>query len=130
MGVSAGAASSPMNLASSATPPRTAAQPAKIVCSRGSRSRKLALNRNSRRAVNLRNETHVAQTFFTRRLRLQPILDAVGEVFGFGLEVRRVARRVEFVKFPARAISAQPQSFVDEGRVDFEPAFRSMDAIE
>jgi len=65
-----------------------------------------------------------------RRLRLPTILDAVGEVVGFGQEVRRVARRVEFVKFPARTISVQPQSFVDEGRVDFEPAFRSMDAIE
>src|ERR1035437_9326006 len=56
-------------------------------------------------------------------------MDAVGEVVGFSLEVRRVARWVEFVKLPARTISAQPQSFVDEGRVDFEPAFRSMDAI-
>jgi hypothetical protein len=89
-----------------------------------------ALNCDSRRAVNLRDVAHVAQAFFARRLRLPPILDAVGEVVGFGQEVRRVARRVEFVKFPARTISAQPQSFVDEGRVDFEPAFRSMDAIE
>src|SRR6202035_4933261 len=88
---------------------------------------KLALNCNSRRAVNLRDEAQVAQTFFTRRLRLQPILDAVGEVVGFGLEVRGVARWVEFVKVPARTVSAQPQSFVDEGRIDFEPAFRSVD---
>src|ERR1035438_8565111 len=73
---------------------------------------KLALNCNSRRAVNLRDVAHVAQTFFARRLRLQPILDAVGEVVGFSLEVRRVARWVEFVKLPARTISAQPQSFV------------------
>jgi hypothetical protein len=65
-----------------------------------------------------------------RRLRLRPILDAVGEVVGFGLEVRGVARRVEFVQLRASIIGAQPQSFVDEGRIDFEPAFRSMDAIE
>src|ERR1035437_7044595 len=89
-----------------------------------------SLNCKSRRTVNLRDVAHVAQTFFARRLRLQPISDAVGEVVGFSLEVRRVARWVEFVKLPARTISAQPQSFVDEGRVDFEPAFRSMDAIE
>ena len=89
----------------------------------------MALNCNSRGVIDLRNVAHVSQTFFARRLRLQPILDAVGEVVGFGQEVRRVARRIEFVKFPARTISAQPQSFVDEGRIDFQPAFRSMDAM-
>jgi len=57
-------------------------------------------------------------------------LDAVGKVVGFGLEMRRIARRVEFVKVPARTVSPQPQSFVGEGRIDFEPAFRSMDTIE
>jgi hypothetical protein len=89
-----------------------------------------ALNCDSRRTINLPDVAHVAQTFFARRLRLQPILDAVGKVVGFGQEVRRVARRVEFVKFPARTISAQPQSFVNEGRIDFEPAFRPVDSIE
>src|SRR5271170_1285517 len=87
------------------------------------------LNCNSRRAVNLCDVAHVAQAFFARRLRLQPILDAVGKVLGFCLELRGVARRVEFVQLNACIIRAQPQSFVDEGGIDFEPAFRSMDTI-
>ena len=74
-----------------------------------------ALNCNSRRAVNLCDVAHVAQTFFARRLRLQPILDAVGKVLGFGLEVRGVARRVQFVQLHACIIGPQPQSFIDEG---------------
>src|ERR1700676_3898925 len=88
------------------------------------------LNCNSRRAVNLSDAAHVAQTFFARRPRFQPILNALREVLGFGLEVRGVTRRVEFVELYACKIGAQPQPFVDERRIDFEPAFRSMDAIE
>ena len=56
-------------------------------------------------------------------MRLQPILDAVGEVVGFGEEVRGVAGRVEFVQLRAGIISAQAQAFVDESGIDFEPAF-------
>src|ERR1700680_2094278 len=89
-----------------------------------------ALNCNSRRAVNLSDVAHVAQTFFARRPRLQPIVNALREVLGFGLEVRGVPRRVEFVELYACIIRAPPQPFVDERKIDFEPAFRSMDAIE
>src|ERR1700677_3529154 len=45
------------------------------------------LDRDTRRAVNLRDVLHVAQAFFARRLRLEIVLDAVRKVFRFGLKL-------------------------------------------
>ena len=67
--------------------------------------------------VDLGDVLHVAEAFFSGGLRFLIVLDAVGEVLGFGLKVRRIARGVGLVQFFTGGICAQVQAFVDEGVV-------------
>ena len=65
---------------------------------------------------------HVAEAFFAGGLGLEVVLDAVGEMVGFGLEVRRVVGRVRLVDLLAGEFSPQMKAVVGEGVVNLDPS--------
>src|SRR5215467_6749139 len=56
------------------------------------------LGADSGRTVDLGDVAHVAKTFFSGRLRLEVVLNAVREVFRLGLKVRWIAGRIWLVQ--------------------------------
>ena len=72
---------------------------------------------------------HVAEAFFAGTLRLEIVLNAMGEVIGFCLELGGIAGGVELVNLGAGEVAAEAQAFVDKGLIDLEPALRSIDAV-
>ena len=67
--------------------------------------------------VDLGDVAHIAEAFFAGGLRVEIVLDAVGEVVGFGLEVRWIMRGVELVDLLPGKICAQLKAVVAEGVV-------------
>jgi len=87
----------------------------------------LGLERNTCGAVDFGDVPHVAEAFFAGALRLQVVLDAMGEMLGFGLEVRGVAGGVGLVDIRAVDEAAEMKAFIDECLVDAEPALGAVD---
>ncbi len=64
----------------------------------------VCLDADSCRAIDLGDVAHIAQAFFAGRLRFVPILNAMGEVLGLRLKVRRIAGGVGLVESWCRSI--------------------------
>ena len=79
-------------------------------------------------AIDLGDVAHVAEAFFAGGLRFEVVLDAVGEVIGFGDEVGGIAGGVELVDLGALVVGGESESLVGEGIIDLEPAFGAVDA--
>ena len=84
---------------------------------------KIESGRNPRCLINLRKVFQISSSFLTRTLRLKIVLHAMGKVLGFGLELRWIARRVQFVDPGSLIIGAQIEPFIGECAIYLQPAF-------
>src|ERR1035441_6794928 len=91
------------------------------------RSSKFSSSAHACSPVDFRNPAHVLQPFFTWRVRLQIVLDAVREVVRLSRELVRVAREIPFVNPLPVHEPAHVNPVVVETRIEREPAFGPVD---